>query len=109
SAGGGSRPAWSKNGSELFYLAVPSTAMMAVPVQTTPTFSAGNATKLFDGPWSVVQAGRTYDVSRDGKRFLNIKDNTLLDARSPSQTTSPTITVVLNWAEELNARLPAVR
>jgi hypothetical protein len=75
-------------------------------VQATPAFSAGKASKLFDGPWYAEQAGRTYDVSRDGKRFLMIKDTVVLDPRSPSQT-SATITVVLNWTEELKARLPA--
>jgi serine/threonine-protein kinase len=101
STGGGSRPAWAKNGRELFYFA-PNTAMMAVAVRTTPSFSAGNPTKLFDGPWSVTQSGRTYDVSRDGQRFLLIKDATA--SNQPSAL--PTITVVLNWQEELKQRVP---
>ena len=42
-------------------------------------------------------AGRTYDVSPDGKRFLMIKD-----ASTPSQASAPTsIVVVRNWVEEL--------
>jgi hypothetical protein len=99
SAGGGSRPAWSKDGKELFYFDA-TTAMMAAPVQTKPTFSAGKPTKLFDGPWYNVQATRPYDVSRDGQKFLMIKN-----ASDPSST-PPTMTVILNWLEELKARVP---
>jgi serine/threonine-protein kinase len=101
STGGGSRPAWSAAGRELFFLQ--GLAMMAVAVQTAPTFSAGNPSKLFDGQWFLPGLARPYDVSRDGQRFLMIKDAT---NGGPSGA-SPTITVVLNWFEELKARVPA--
>jgi hypothetical protein len=42
--------------------------MMAVPVQTKPSFSSGKPTKLFDGPWFAAQVG-AYDVVKDGQRF----------------------------------------
>src|SRR5262249_52259029 len=100
----GTRPVWSKSGKELFYMSVRDSAMMAVPVQTTPTFTAGNAVKLFDGPWYVAPVGRSYDVSSDGKRFLMIKPT---NANNPSAQLS--ITVVLNWTEDLKARLPATK
>ena len=77
--------------------------MMVVPVQTTPTFSAGNPSKLFDGRWYIGQSGRTYDVSGDGQRFLMIKDV----AASDQIAASPTMTVVVHWIEELKARVPA--
>jgi eukaryotic-like serine/threonine-protein kinase len=104
SVGGGTRPAWSRNGRELFYLAPGpgvNELMMAVPVQTTPTFSAGNPSKLFEGPWYIGVEGRTYDVSPDGKRFLLIRDV------SAQPSALPTITVVLNWFEELKRLVPA--
>ena len=72
SVGGGSRPAWARSGRELYYLS-PTAALMAVPVQVTPAFSAGSPMKLFDGPWYTEQPGRTSDVSRDGQRFLIIE------------------------------------
>jgi len=40
---------------------------------------------------------RSYDVSPDGQRFLFIKEQTAV--------TGPSIVVVLNWVEELKARL----
>ena len=39
---GGSRPLWSPDGRELFYLS-PSASLMAVDVETEPVFAAGNA------------------------------------------------------------------
>ena len=101
STGGGTRPAWSRKGGELFYLDT-NLSMMSVPVQTTSTFTAGNPTKLFEGKWYVGQPGRTYDVSADGQRFLMIKD-----AAGGNQTApSANINVVLNWTEELRQRVP---
>jgi eukaryotic-like serine/threonine-protein kinase len=96
---GGTRPAWGPDRRELFYMN-PDGAMMAVPVQTTPTFSAGNPTKLFEGQWFRGQSGRTYDVAKDG-RFLMIKD-----AVTNDQGSAVTMTVVVNWVEELKQKLP---
>lgn len=101
SPAGGTRPAWSRNGRELFYLDL-NGAMMAVPVQTTPTFTAGKPKKLFDASWWTAQSGRTYDVSSDGERFLAIKDPYQDVENAPPQT----FTVVLNWVEELKQKLP---
>jgi serine/threonine-protein kinase len=98
---GGTRPAWSRNGRELFYLDG-NGAMMAVPVQTTPTFSAGKPAKLFDANWWAVLTVRMYDVTADGQRFLAIKD-----LSSDSESATPqTFTVVVNWIEELKQKRP---
>ncbi len=100
-AAGSNRPVWAPNGRELFYVDLPG-ALMAVPVATGSTFTYGNATKLFDWP-TIGVAGqfRTYDVSRDGQRFLMVKE-----AGDRKDAPSPTITVVLNWVEELKGKLP---
>ena len=100
SAVGGTRPVWSRDGRELFYLDL-TTAVMAVSVRTSATFSQDNPRKLFDGPWYVGQSGRTYDVSSDGRRFLMLKEASGAQAGPPI-----TINVVLNWSEELKQRLP---
>jgi len=47
STAGGSRPAWARNEKELFYGAA-DRSIMAVPVQTSASFSYGNAVKLFE-------------------------------------------------------------
>jgi len=98
SAGGGTCPVWSPNGQELFYRDLNS--VMAVTVQSTSTFSSGNPTKLFDGPY-LTGVGGSYDASRDGQRFLMLKGSGPV---SPAR-----IVVVLNWFEELKAKVPAKR
>ena len=65
SSGGGNVALWARSGRELFYRNGDS--MMSVSVQTTPTFSAGNPTKLFQGYYFGL--GCSYDVSVDGQRF----------------------------------------
>ena len=102
SAGGGTRPLWARDGNELFYLG-PSGAVMRVAVQGGSTFQAGNQVRLFEGPYftTPTQAGRTYDISRDGQRFLMIKVGDGSD-----QTAAPGIVVVQNWQEELKRLVP---
>jgi serine/threonine-protein kinase len=108
SSGGGRMPAWSPQGHELFF--VNRTGIMAVTVQLTPTFSAGDPTKLFDASSMLVDGRfigtatqRIYDVSRDG-RFLMINENA-----GPGQGNAPpaSMIVVQNWFEEMKAKLPA--
>ena len=76
--------------------------MMSVPVQSSPSFSAGTPTKLFEGAYVNGLSGRPYDVSRDGQKCLMIKQS----QSSADQTTSPSMVVVVNWTKELKARLP---
>ena len=101
SANGGTVPAWARTGSEIFYVE-PGGAMMVVSVRTTPTFSSGAPTKGVDAGFFVTSSNRTYDVSRDGRRVLVIK-NPQADL---SKVTPASMIVVLNWLEELKARLP---
>jgi serine/threonine-protein kinase len=108
SDGGGTRPLWARSGHELFYLDA-SGFLMATSVQTTPVFTAGNPTKVlntryfsgFGGTGQAV-AGRTYDVSPDGKRFLMIKDN----VPGGQSSTASVVVVVVGWQEELKQRVP---
>jgi hypothetical protein len=96
SIGGGNVPLWARSGRELFFRSGDS--LMSVAVQTTPTFSAANPTKLFEGYLSGL--GGTYDVFRDGQRFLMIKNNSSRDQ------TAATMVVVFNWTEELKRVVP---
>ncbi len=98
STDGGIEPAWNPNGRELFYRS--NRRMMAVPVTTQPTFSAGRPAVLFEGDYlasTFPLAGVTYDVTRDGQRFLMVKQN----AASPTE-----VNVVVNWFEELRRLVP---
>ena len=99
STSGGTRPLWARSGTEMFYLDGAG-AMTRVPIQTTPTFSASTPTTLFDTRYYAGGSGRAYDVSPDGQRFLMIKNNGGTDQ-------APSMVVVLNWLEELKAKIPA--
>ena len=48
--------------------------------------------------------GVHYDVSSDGKRFLLLKD---VGPAAGQADQTPTLVVVLNWLEELKAKVPA--
>jgi len=97
--GGGTRPAWAKNGRELFYLD-PTTVLTAVPVQTSgTTLVFGNSEKLFDTLVDRTYSPRDYDVAADG-RFLMIERNVARDPKPPAMV------VVVNWFEELKRLLP---
>jgi serine/threonine-protein kinase len=104
--GPGYQPLWSPDGRELFFLNEGG-RLMAVTVQTTPTFSASTPRMVFDRAyvWNVVGlSARTYDISPDGRRFLMIKD-----AESATRDSAPQMVVVLNWHEELKRLVPTGR
>ncbi len=96
SRNGGTYPAWSRDGKELFYLN--DGAMMAARRAASPDLSWNEPTELFSGDY--VQSDvfeRPYDVAPDG-RFLMMK--------SVSGSRPGEITVVLNWFEELKRLVP---
>jgi Tol biopolymer transport system component len=100
STGGGSQPVWSRDGRELYYRG--ERQLLAVSVQLSPTFSAGDRRRLFDDTYEIEHRDdRNYDVSVDGKRFLMLK------VERPAS--SAQLTVVLNWTEELKGRAPPAK
>jgi serine/threonine-protein kinase len=104
STDGGSRPAWSRDGSELFYYRPPGDepgALMAAPIEARGGFSAGRPVKIFDWTYPALNSGRqSYDVSRDGERFLIIK------AAEDGDVRTPQLVVVENWHQELRRLVP---
>jgi eukaryotic-like serine/threonine-protein kinase len=104
SGGGGTRPAWARNGKDLFYLDLEN-KLTAVPVQTAQgTFAFGSPAKVLDTAYAEsLQSARPYDVSADGQRFLMIKGDLPADrAARPGG-----FVVVLNWFEEVKGKLAA--
>ena len=57
SSGGGTQPLWAPDGRELFYMA--GARLMAVGVETEPSFAPGNAEEVFEGYYPLDGAGRT--------------------------------------------------
>jgi len=108
SADGGTRPAWSRKGDELFYLDG-NDQLTAVRVQAGgTTFVPGKPARVLNGKYVAGSTTRgydlrSYDVSADGQRFLMLKETAGTSTSAPL----PTMTVVINWIEELKSRLPA--
>ena len=102
----GRRPLWGPDGRELLYLTP--AGVMGVTVETGAGFEAGTPTLVVAGSYyGTAQAftGRTYDIARDGQRFLMIKEGGTATADDPVAGLTQ-IHVVQNWFEELKARVP---
>lgn len=74
---------------------------MAVAASGEPRFAAGIPARIIDGPYFIGGPYRSYDISRDGRRFLMIKPD-----RPVGSPSGGTIVVVQNWADELQRLLP---
>ena len=98
SSNGGRKARWSRDGKELFY--VEGETLVAVSVLTSPTFSIGSATRLFEHPG--LREGfnyAPYDVSVDGQRFILAEP-----AGEGAEAPEPSIRVVMNWFAEFRER-----
>lgn len=103
---GGVQPVWSPAGGELFYIEPgPPSRMMGVSIAEGSGLALSRPRPLFEWPYYMGELGRTYDVSRpEGRRFLAVK--TQSGAGGEGAPRRPTAELVLDWFEELNARVP---
>ncbi len=75
---GGTQPLWARSGQELFYIS-PTGAIMGTEVGQGPSWVATTPTLLveegyYTNPTDQRRAGRNYDITPDGERFLVIKE-----------------------------------
>ena len=103
STGRGSNSVWSPDGKQLFYLRPGTNQILAVDIQTQPSFLIGKTTPLpIQG---LVQTGaRDYDITPDGKYFVALFPQSQTGSEKPPPEQ---IYITLNWFEELKARVPA--
>jgi hypothetical protein len=106
SPGIGIGPLWSPDGKELFYRSPD--GIMAVPVDTEPTFKLGKPKVLFPDTYISLlgggSEGHAWDIHPDGERFLMMKP---FDVATPEEgSPKPKIIIVRNWFEELKERVP---
>jgi hypothetical protein len=112
----GSSPAWRGDGKELYYVdqrmvgggdrfrieGPALVSVMAVRVHAgREGFSVGAPRKLFEGPFVVESGARSYDVTRDGQRFL------MVQVLEPLPEPATELILVTNWFEELRRLVPA--
>ena len=99
SSGGGRYPVWSPDGRELFFIDGAG-FLTAVTVDARSGFATGPPRPLFRTDRYDVQANsRPFDISHDGKRFVFAKPAT--------DAARPTIHVVINWLQEVMAKVGA--
>jgi hypothetical protein len=98
---------WERSRSrELIYLSPRQNRLVVVPVpQVSPgeDFAYGKAAQIAFNTtkytFDPLVAGRGYDVSKDGQRFLMVKP------LNPGQKGGASLTVITHWFEELRARM----
>ena len=88
-------PLWSPAGDELFYQC--GRRWLVTNVTTGSDFSAGSPRELFETPF-VDTFGLSYDIAPDGWFLIPRPAEAEPDTRQ--------IRVVLNWHQELRARVP---
>jgi len=94
----GSEPMWTRGGRELVYRS--GDKVMAVDIDPS-TGASGAPRMLFSAPYPDNPGWtrpRSYDVTPDGERFLLTK--------LPGELPRPRVLLVLNWFEELRAKVP---
>jgi Tol biopolymer transport system component len=99
-------PVWASDGKELLY--VPSSASgklatVKVTTQSGLTFGAPVTSPARVTGSRLISEPRAFDILPDG-RFIG-----LIDASEPQENAAPEIRVVLNWFEELKARVKPAR
>jgi serine/threonine-protein kinase len=103
-------PLWSPDAKELFYVGGNTTTLFSsVSIKMQPSFLLGEPVALRRG-FAVLgpglAAGRTYDITPDGQRFVGVIDPLQVQAAAPAAPAPKQIQVVLNWLEELKQRVP---
>jgi eukaryotic-like serine/threonine-protein kinase len=101
----GIHPVWSSDGTTLVIRQLTTSDLFLINVTTRPGFSFGNPRQLkVNFPGRVSNAApRTHDILPDGKGFIGL---IVADINQPGSSNAPQIEVVLNWLEELKARVP---
>jgi Tol biopolymer transport system component len=95
----GIHPVWSRTGSELIYSAGPGLlATVRVDTRSTVEFGTPSVVQI-PGTGDVLI--RSWDLTPDGQHIVRVIETDL------EGTLAPPIHVVINWFEELQARVPA--
>jgi hypothetical protein len=74
--------------------------MMAVSLTTEPRFEVGKPRALFEAPFAASEAAYpNFDITRNGQSFIMVQ--------SKVESAATQLVVVLNWFEDLKARVPS--
>ena len=98
---------WSPEGNELFYRSnseLGGVTLRSVDIVTEPAFTFSNEQTFPVKGFTVVADYRDYDMSPDGQRLVMVFPADQTESGEPSR---PQVNIILNWFEELKARVPA--
>ena len=99
----GHHPTWSDDGRQILYVPLPG-QFVAVSVTTAPTVSFGNPVAIpRTFPFASPTTPRSFDVLKDG----SVVGAITAGAEESDVLGAPELRVVLNWIEEVKARVPA--
>ena len=90
STGGGGSPLWSRDGSELYFTF--ENKMLAVPIETRPTFGAGRPEVIIEGGFSTAYP-RNFDIAPDG-RSVTVR-------HTGGETGKTELRMLLSWQEAM--------
>jgi serine/threonine-protein kinase len=99
------QPLWSRDGTELFYIAATSSGLTAVPVKTASgvTFGTPQTFPFSANAGLLSGSARAFDALPDG-RFIGL---VVGSGDDQSSSASQEVRVVLNWTEELKRLVSA--
>jgi hypothetical protein len=104
SAAGGTRPAWLRDGTEIFYLDARNFLTAVAVEHRGSALSIGRPEVVIEKAYVNEFSHRAYDVASDGRRFVMIK------AAAPATSASAgRIVLVQNWLDELRRLAPTRR
>ena len=107
STGGGTRPLWSRDGKELFFVGSDGALMRVMVEATGAEWKTGAPQRVLEPRYFTgigtagASVGANYDVSLDGRRFVMIK------AAESNATAPPQIKLIQRFDEYLKAHVPA--
>ena len=109
SVGGGQEPVWGPSGRELFYRSDGKLLVVRIE-ESAASLTVGAPTRVFDDHYQVdtssaLGGNSNYDISPDGQRFVMVEEPGPPTASGGVSQTAR-LHLILNWFEELKAKVP---
>ncbi len=98
-------PFWSRDGQELYYIPGP-TQFAFVTITTRPTFTFSDPVQLSRGQSSFIEGGPINTRQNDSTSDKRVVAVIPAGQTQTGNTLAPQLQVVINWFEELKARVP---
>jgi serine/threonine-protein kinase len=104
STGGGSHPIWSRDGRKLYFLTPDFRIMVVDYTAQGDSFAPGRSQVWSQKSLAWLGGNSPYDLAPDGKRFAVVMNPGVAEEQSQRPTDS--VTVLLNFFEELARKVP---